>query len=86
MFSVGAEGGAIARVYSISSTEQTGYWKGLAEQGLYNCTVVETPTPTGVGASFNGAEVRLFDINTCKPSGKVIVVVLVAIVVSCCMC
>ena len=71
VFSVGCENGAIARVYSISSTEQSGYWKGIGEEGFFNCTVVETPTPLGVACSFNGKDIRLFDINTCKPTGKV---------------
>ena len=73
MFSVGDENGCIARVYSINSTEQTGYWKGIGEKGMYNCTVIETPALTGVGGSFSGGEIRLFDINTCKPTGKVII-------------
>jgi len=63
------------RVHSISSTEQAGYWKGVGEHGLDQCTVIETPSLLGVATGYNGGGnwgLKLFDITTCKPAGKVI--------------
>jgi len=71
VFAAGGSGGATVRVFSIADGEQKGNWKGVAEQNLYSCTLMETPSLIGAAGTYNGQELRLFDINTCKPCAKI---------------
>jgi len=72
VFTAGGDNAAV-RVFSLSSGEQKANWTGPGEESLYSCTIVETPSLLGVAgtSSWNGNEVRFFDINTCKPAGKI---------------